>query len=142
LHLEKNTIQALAASAAGQALSYPYYVGDMANDFTSRIQALTKTGFRGMAQVAAYTPTHCLEPLVKIAETKRDCRPDGTCDVKMDVSAGLRVMSGGQKVADSALKQTLSIDAVPSVSIDKIIERKTGNYLFDLFKQSATKLKL
>jgi len=58
------------------------------------------------------------------------------------LSAGLRVMSGGQKVADSALKQTLSIDAVPSVSIDKIIERKTGNYLFDLFKQSAAKLKL
>ena len=127
---------------AGSGLkSVPFYGAAYTNStstlLSENIEKLQYAGFSKQVTIEQPDPTHCLEPLAKINEIKRECSDDSLCEITVEVTAGWMIKpAGGAKPESTLMRVESQFEKVPKFSIDAYVSRRTMEIILELLPQT------
>ncbi len=137
----------IAYFAIGEALQQPFFGGDYpvsanSKGLAAETASFDKYGFKKSDKPAAVTiPPYCLSPLIKVTETSRKCAGEGSCDVKLNIIAGIQILSADKvKGPKKILSVDYEISNAPEKGIDLFLKRRVLVKAIELFPEVIKQL--
>ncbi len=137
----------LAYFSIGKVFQQPFFGGDYpvsANHkgLAAETASFDQYGFKKADKPTAVTPPpYCLSPLIKVTETSRKCAGEGSCDVTLNIIAGIQVLSADKvKGPKKILSVDYKISNAPENGLDLFVKRKVLLKAIELFPEVLKQL--